>query len=1273
MLLPRRNKFAACAKEVSSKAPGQACAGGAHAYTLVRTKRATASVLNRIYIIVGVLAILVLAGAFIAPRIIDWSDYRDRMEALSSQVLGTDVVIRGEIEFSLLPQPRLRFTDVLVGAPDKPAATVGAVEADFSLIEFLRDDYNVTRLMLSQPVIDLSVDESGLFGSGFAIAADNDSRISLSSATIVGGTIRLADVRAGQNFIANDVDGEVKLGSLAGPFQFQGGLAHDGVRYSVRFNSSAVDAEGASRVAGAVAAVERGFSLSAEGQLLNGIAPKFDGTVTYRQAPPVAEAADDIRGDLVLEANVQASTDRIVFTGYTLQPDENRAGTRLTGAASIQLGARRNFDAVISGGVFALPPRDANEDQATQAYEIVRLLSELPAPIIPPLAGRIGVDLAEVGLRGFALRNVRMDARSDGQVWTIEQFVARLPGDAELRASGTLSAEGDKPAFSGQASLSTQRLDALAQLWRKPGENDPLFGVPASLEARVMLAGDALGLNNGRFILDETTHSLELRLGFGTEKRLDLVGHFADLGATRSQIMSALLPQITAGPAFGITFPNGSFSLSGEGAQILGQAGRGLVAEGQWSPGRISFTRLAAQDLGGIRLDAALAASGTLVMPTISGSGTFGANAGSALALLALYEAGGVPEAWRDAIGRSLPGDVAFNLDAPDAAGAQGLSLSGRLGAADLDLRAQLSAGLVQAPTAPLQLNGTLETDDPVALAAQLGLGETDLFAGADAAMVAVNLDGALGQNLATQITASAGDDSISFAGTLVQGTTGELTGDGTLDARLAEASGLASVLGADGVSLPTVSGSAAVHFEGARLARFDNIAGQSGDIGFSGQLSLTRSGGGSLVDGQMHIASVDVTGLAASLFGPAALIPGDGAWPDGPFDIGARARTSRGSVAITTDAVTAGGQTRMTKAKFDLSWDETRSRLARFEASIGLGRVTADLAVCCASALTDKTLSGRVTLTGVALDDIAPPAIGANLDSVIDGGMQVEGTGASIAAALDVLTGEGNFTIASFAAQRLDPKVFSTVAALDNVLEMDADGLGAIMGMALGQGDFVAPVVNGAFTIAGGVVRLANLIVESDTGRLAGGADIRLHDLGLSGNFALTPVGFTDAASVVSDGTGLIATDLSGTLTEPVITLDLGTMIAAIQVRANEIEVDRLEALRVEDAARQRAAAEERNRLIEEQRQRAAAEAAARAAEEEARRAEEAEALRQQLLLQQQQAPAPTAPVAPVFSAPLDLGMPPAASAPASPPIGNGSTIVPLNQMFQGQAPQTP
>ncbi|MCS6760806.1 MAG: hypothetical protein MO846_01440 [Candidatus Devosia symbiotica] len=119
---------------------------------------------------------------------------------------------------------------------------------------------------------------------------------------------------------------------------------------------------------------------------------------------------------------------------------------------------------------------------------------------------------------------------------------------------------------------------------------------------------------------------------------------------------------------------------------------------------------------------------------------------------------------------------------------------------------------------------------------------------------------------------------------------------------------------------------------------------------------------------------------------------------------------------------------------------------------------------------------------------------------------------------------------------------------------------------------------------------------------------NLNLADLGLSGDFALTPSGFDYANRLIGTDTSRIFNQIGGTLLAPTTWLDLDEIEAAIQVRANELEVDSLEALRAADAERQRATDEAHNKLIAEQRQwaaknaaRVAAEAAAKQAEKEA------------------------------------------------------------------------
>ena len=1174
--------------------------------TLARNFRWPLTVLNRIYIIVGIFAIVVLGGAFLAPRFIEWSDYRSRMEVLASQMLGTPVTIRGKIDFALLPQPRLNLEDVLVGSPEEPAATVDRVVAEFSLMDFLRDNYHLTHLLLQGPVVDFTIDESGLFGSGVVLETGSTA-IGLGLTNISNGTVRLMDRRSGGNHVIEGFDGELKLTNFSGPIQLQGAANYGGERYSFRFSSATPDAVGNARVSAYLQGAN--YSISSEGSLTPGIAPKYDGAVTFRQKPALIAGvpADDIRGDLVLESKLTASTDRIVLSGYTLQPDENRAGTRLTGAASVQLGKQPNFDAVVSGGVFALPPRDANEDVSQQPYELVRLLGELPAPMVPPMAGRVGVDLSEIGLRGFSLRDVRVDARTDGKSWQIENSSAQLPGNTRVSATGTLGREQDRPVFRGNFAINSARLEGLAQLWRKPASDNPLFGQPGGLEGRVLLNGDALGISNGVLTLAGGVHAVELRVGFGEERRLDVMGHFDALGPQGSTMLAALLPVLDADPLFGRSFPEGSFSLTGKTAQILGMDGTDLAAEGQWSPSQISFSRLSAQDWGGASIDAAMKAGGTLAQPVLSGSGRVKVGSFSAPALAALYDLLGTPQSWRDYLALSDTADVLIDLLPADDLGKQLLTVAGQLGAGDLNLRAEFADGIQNYSAGQLRVTAGLEGPDAFNLTRQLGFGDAELFAD-ESMLFSVRLEGSA-ERLDSRINASSGHQSIGFGGVLsLEGA--DIHGDGTLDVTLDDATGLAAILGSQGLILPALDGSADLHFEGNRLARVSNISGRAAGVGMTGQLSLTRTGDTAMLEGALDVDALSVEGLAGTIFGPAALVAGDALWPEGPIALGDQPRTTRGSVSMTAAAVHAGAKKRLDDASFEITWDDTKTRLARFSAAIGGGTLNLDLTICCSGPLINKTLNGRLSLAGVALDSLASPALAAGLAGKLGGGISFEATGASLAELASELAGEGNFALTDLVIQQLSPQVFPAAAKLDDVLNMDADTLDTLLSLALGQGAFTVPSASGAFTIAGGVVRLASVILESPGARLVGDINLTLAPLALNGGFAMTPVGLEDPNGLVGSDTARIQTRLGGTLLEPVVTVDLSEMVATMQVRANELELDRLEAMRAADAERQRAAAQERNRLIEEQRRRAA-EAAALKAKEEADRLAAEEAAR--------------------------------------------------------------
>jgi hypothetical protein len=435
----------------------------------------------------------------------------------------------------------------------------------------------------------------------------------------------------------------------------------------------------------------------------------------------------------------------------------------------------------------------------------------------------------------------------------------------------------------------------------------------------------------------------------------------------------------------------------------------------------------------------------------------------------------------------------------------------------------------------------------------------------------------------------------------------------------LAAGNGLPALAGATGASIGAVDATAAIRFDGTRAMTLSGISAAIGDAGVQGSLEMARSGSMPSFSGSLQTDALDAGGLASALFGLEALLGvADGPWPEGPLATADVSRRTRGDLDIAAGRMTANGRDILGRTQLSYFWDQESIGLRDLVAQVGGGTLQLDLSQCCAGALSDRTVNGRVSVSGVNIDALVPPSIASGLSGIVQAGLQFEGTGQSLADVMRTMTGEGNFSIADFVATGLSPAVFPAIAAIEDPLNTEAEALEVLVGLGLAQSDFAAEVAQGAFSIAGGTARLANLIVEGNGGQLAGSLNVALARLGLDGSFVLTPRDFTDSSGLVQPDTARILARIAGTLASPEITVDLAEMVAAIQVRANELEVDRLETLRIEDETRQRAAAEARNRLIEAQQRQRAEEEAARLAEEEAARQ-----------LEEEQAPVTPAPPA--------------------------------------------
>lgn len=1168
--------------------------------------------LNRIFILAGVVAILLLAAAFVLPGLVPWNNFRDRLSAMAGEVLGTPVRIEGEVTFALLPQPRLTFSGVSAGPVEAPKLEVETVEAEFSLIDFLRDRYTVTRLVLSRPQVTVVVDAEGIIETGLGTPV-SDASVAVTRAEIVDGGATLRDDRSGAEEIIDSIAGEIRFDGAGGGFSFQGGGARGAQPFFTRVSMGAAGGDGSLPVSLSLGEGQGGAAVTVEGRLLPGASPKLSGNLTYRQPPPILTerpGGDVGRGNLALTGTIEATPSRILISDYVLVPDENRATTRLQGAAEVALGASSRFNAVVSGGVLSLPPSDPAAEAGTGAYEIVRLLSSLPAVPIPPIPGTVGLDIADVDLGAFSIRNIRLDAEADAEGWRLRSASGTLPGDARISVDGRVTAIEGRPEFSGNLSLDAPRLDLLAAQWRRPDPGNPLFNVPGRLEARLDLVGETLSVSDGKLVIDGESSGFSAQLGLGAVRDLHLSADLGTLDAARSASLFALLPEIDDG-ALAASFPQGEFDVVADAIALDGLDARALVARGSWDGGVLVFNRLSAGELGGAALDFEVTAFGSFDRPEVSGAGVVRVAAGDTPFVDRILDNLRAPPHVAAFVRRFAPVDIAFRLTAPSGAGGQSLMLSGNFGGAQLAADIDTRTGLLRLFEGRVETRFELQGPDPAALSAQLGLPAPFSVAEGVPMRIVGQVAGEVASTLETTLLVTAGTDSVGFSGHLSVSDPTNWNGRGSLQVGLEDTAPLAGIAGIEGIWIPAIAARGILEFEGGDAIRVSEISGTSGASSFSGDLSYRQSPQGRAVSGAIAIDRLDLGDVARLAAGPAATISGDGTWPVGPLSVGPAQRGTTGNLEIAVSRVFSADRLVAESANAVLGWSATETFIRRMEARLGDGLLGGDVTLCCAGTAEAKRLDARVQLDRVSVDQLLTADAAAGLDGRLSGVLQVEGIGGSIAEIVAALGGEGSFSLTDISIAELDPKALDALAGVDDLVNADAVELGRRVEAALAVAPFVSTSASGSISLAAGTVRSPNLSLRGDGGTLFGTAVLALPSLGLSGSFELS----RDAAAVTpvaepTASTGAISVGLAGSLVAPARTVDATRLVDAAMMRAFEAEVERLERLRAEDEARRRAAEEEAARMRAEQ-QRQAEEAARRAEEAAARRAAEEELAR--------------------------------------------------------------
>lgn len=1214
--------------------------------------------------------ILALTAALIGPFFIDWTVYRDVIEAQAERLVGEDVRVLGRAEVRFLPSPRIAVDTVRVGPEEAPIFTADRVELEVDLSPLLKREIDVVALTFIGPHVRATVDAAGMIHGPEISLADSPldwvdpAKVQLDKINVIDGQILVDDLHTGQATLIDKITLNGSGRSFHGPFEATGDARFEGTPYGFRFATGTYADGEVFPIKARISPQDRAVDFSIDGALDTAETPEhFIGTLTIAprpdpdadpDAPPVPWSAT---GALDMTAEGLTVGEGEIRYGPIERPVVLAAGLDLPFADDRAFRfevASRQLD--LDGVLKAM---GRSSDEGRPADRIAPLLDALNAVPLVSSQGVVTARLASVVAGGAVIEDIAAEARATDDGWQIVSARAGLPGSTRVDTAGRLRI-GETLTYDGEVSVASSQPGNFARWWR--GGSDAAVPIRSDLaiDGRINVTPQEIAMPALRLTAAGTTllGSLRYRSSAADVRgALDL-----DLRAERLEAapMVALAQALSVGrpdpAALAEAGSDVTLYLTADTARYAEAEGQGLTVEATLIDGAFALDRFEIADLAGARI----AASGTFAQagdrPSGQLSGTVEAGDVSGIARLVqdVAPASMLSRRLVETGAALAPASLAFEMSGQAMRRSTDLavSLSGTAGGTEIALDAEMSG------TREAWRNGSVSGEMRLAnpsgdvLLSQLGFDAIPIGDGA-ASTLALSIDGTPRTGLSTSVAADLLGVQVSADGTLTFKADEKPAGEASVAVTSDDVSALAL---ATGRALPVLVGGTPVDLSGrvagtADALELSRLGGTVAGVRVSGEATVDRSESPARVRGSVRAGEVDGQLLTEIVLGPDAWSSaGDTVWPDLGF--GAPIIEAADiALDVATDTLWVGAE-RIDDARFGLVLGAERVRLDHLTGRHAGGDIAGSFALNRADG--QATLTTRVALTGADFATLAWQRDGAPVATgTLDLAVEADAIGRSVSGMVSALSGSGTFALKDGEVRDLDTGAFrAAISAADAGGDLQEAAVAEAFRAALAGAPLRFGQISGTLAIAAGAVRVGEVEVATEGVTVDGSGTLDLAKWTASGAMGLSVA--PPDPGLVPDATADVEIRFDGPLSAPAASLDAGPLVGYLTLRATEIERRRLEALQRELEERRAREEEllrrlEAERRAEEERQRKADEEAARIraeeeeaarlrAEEEARLAAE-EAAKAALIAPAAPTPRPQAPLPPIDGPRDDIG----------------------------------